>query len=431
MTSPPALPSAATSWLIQDLDPESDELLDWFTAIRLTFKDQSGPVAADQVAARRPGYANSLLSAAKDGGQVVGTIRSFPTALTVPGVDGSRASVAGSAITAVTVLPTHRRRGAMSALVTRHLQAARDQGAAVAVLIASEAEIYGRFGFGPCTESADWTVDLRTARLRAEAPRSGQGGGTVKIVPRAELRPVAPTLYQASRQAGDLDRPDPAWWDPRLGITRIEGVTDDSVVTVLATDSGGTPTGYLRYSAKADWVDRACHTQVTVHDLRTTTPQAYADLWGYLLELDLVVTVIATERSVDEPLPLLLADPRAARQTGRCDFLWSRVLDPVAALSGRGYERDGDLTLRVIDPGGPADGSFRLRVADGRATCDRTGRPADVELPVDVLGSVWLGGGDLRGYALAGRATEATAGALSRLAALLRSTVAPWSSTWF
>ena len=187
-------------------------------------------------------------------------------------------------------------------------------------------------------------------------------------------------------------------------------------------------------------MDRTCRTQVQVHDLRAVTAQAYAELWAYLVGLDLVATVVATERPVDEALPLLLVDPRAARQTGRCDFLWSRVLDPVAALTSRSYERDGDVTLQVVDrldpsggsEAGPADGCFRLRVVDGRAGCTRVpDADPDLVLPVDVLGAVWLGAGDLPGHARAGRATERVPGALDRLAGLLRTTAAPWSSTWF
>lgn len=411
---------------VHDLDPGSAELAEWLGVVKLVFHDHAGPVGEEEVRARRAAYGGSLVSCARDGDAVVGTIRSFPTGLTVPGGE-----VRATAVTAVTVLPTHRRRGAMSALMSRHLRAATEDGAAAAVLIASEAPIYGRFGYGACTESAEWTVDLRAARLRDDAPT----GGRVRIVPPAALRPLAPALYRDSRTPGDIDRPDPSWWDPRLGVTRVPNVTDDGVITVLATGPDGTPQGYLRYSTAGGWADRVATGTATVHDLRATTPQAWADLWAHLLGLDLVATVRAGERAVDEPLPLLLGDPRAARQTGRADFLWSRVLDPVAALSGRGYEQDGEVTLRVLDPGGPADGTVRLTVHDGRADCSRlpAGSAVDVTLPVEVLGAVWLGGGDLAGHQRAGRLPDPDAGpgAVARLARLLRTTAAPWSSTWF
>ena len=46
------------------------------------------------------------------------------------------------------VLPTHRRRGVTRELLDAQIAGAREQGIAVAALTASEATIYGRFGFG-------------------------------------------------------------------------------------------------------------------------------------------------------------------------------------------------------------------------------------------------------------------------------------------
>jgi predicted acetyltransferase len=410
---------------VHDVDLDSDELVEWFGVIRLVFKDHHGRVAQEFAADRLPSYRGTRVTAARQDGELVGTYRSWDTELTVPG-----GSLTADAISAVAVLPTHRRQGVMSALIGRDLTAAAERGAPVAVLIASEATIYGRFGFGPSTETADVAVDLSRAAMPDRGMAGAEGRSTIRIVPPERLRPVAPDLYRASRQPGDVDRLDP-WWDSRLGITRVEGLTDQGVVTVLATDPVGQPVGYLRYSAENDWRDRVCHTVVEVRDLRAVTPQAYADLWRYLIELDGVATVRAAERPVDEYLSLLLQDPRAARQASRCDFLWSRVLDPAAVLTARSYDCDGEVTLRVVDPGGPADGSFRLQVHQGRAECTRTGRPAEVDVPVDVLGSLWLGGGELRHYQRAGRAGELVPGALDRLAAMLRTRSAPWSSTWF
>ena len=130
----------------------------------------------------------------------------------------------------------------MSALVTRHLQAARERGAAVAVLIASEATIYGRdsgSGRAPRARTGRWTcVRPGCARRCRAAAGSDRAAGAAA--------PGGPWLYRAGRTAGDIDRPEPAWWDPRLGITQVPNVTDDTVVTALATDDAGTPVGYLR-----------------------------------------------------------------------------------------------------------------------------------------------------------------------------------------
>ena len=62
--------------------------------------------------------------AAFDGTSVVGTLRSFPTPLTLPG----GASVTSAALTAVTVTATHRRQGLLTRMITGDLDSVRRQG---------------------------------------------------------------------------------------------------------------------------------------------------------------------------------------------------------------------------------------------------------------------------------------------------------------
>src|SRR5438309_10752232 len=81
--------------------------------------------------------------AAFDREQIVGTAYSYLFELTVPG--GAQIDAAG--VTAVGVLSTHRRRGIVTELMRRQLAEARDRGEPVAILIASAAAIYGRYGY--------------------------------------------------------------------------------------------------------------------------------------------------------------------------------------------------------------------------------------------------------------------------------------------
>src|SRR5439155_360701 len=105
-----------------------------------------------------------------------------------------------------------------------------------------------------------------------------------------------------------------------------------------------------------------------VRDLFGTTPAAEARLWRFACEVDLVATVSAEERSVDEPLPWLLRDARAVRQRMKTDFLWARLLDVPAALAARRYLRDGELVLEVRDAAGFAAGRFALTGSPSAAT---------------------------------------------------------------
>ena len=90
----------------------------------------------------------------------------------------------------------------------------------------------------------------------------------------------------------------------------------------------------MRYQGKQSWEDMRPTGVLTVEELVATTPAAYQSLWRYCCDIDLMTTVEAGDRCVEEPLAFLLTDGRAVRQTGRYDFIWVRVLDPCAALAG-------------------------------------------------------------------------------------------------
>ena len=96
--------------------------------------------------------------AAWEGGRAVGGLGAFPFQLTVP---GGRVSAAG--VTVAGVLPTHRRRGILRAMMQALLDACCERGEPVAYLWATEDTIYGRFGFG----LASFTAEIDLARERS------------------------------------------------------------------------------------------------------------------------------------------------------------------------------------------------------------------------------------------------------------------------
>ena len=91
---------------------------------------------------------------ATDGKAIVAGAGSFPFEMTVPG-----AMVPTAGVTVVGVLPTHRRRGILTSMMRRQLDDTRAGGEPLAALWASEPAIYGRFGYGPGTSVARWTLN--------------------------------------------------------------------------------------------------------------------------------------------------------------------------------------------------------------------------------------------------------------------------------
>jgi predicted acetyltransferase len=357
-----------------------------------------------------------------DGDRVVGTLRSFRTPLTVPGP----AVVDAAALTNVAVAPTHRRRGLLREMITNDLRSSAERGEPVGILIASEYPIYGRFGYGAAVDAATYTVDATTTRFR------DPGVGDVELVGPATLRREAPPVYERFRaaQPGSIGR-TALWWDRTLRQIEVPGPPPDKGFQALYRSPDGEAEGYVRYGAKQEWDQMRPKATLTISELVATTPAAYHRLWRYCCEVDLITTVHAGDRSIHEPLHWLLGDGRAIRQTSRYDFIWVRVLHVGAALAARRYLVEGELVIEVVDPLGIAGGRFALAGGPAGASCTPSDASAELTLPVDALGSVYLGGVSMRALADAGRVDEHRPGALARADAMFRSALTPWCSTWF
>ncbi|HEY2916051.1 MAG TPA: GNAT family N-acetyltransferase [Candidatus Limnocylindrales bacterium] len=363
--------------------------------------------------------------AAFDGSTVVGTYRTFPTPLTLPG--GS--SLTASAVTAVTVRSTHRRRGILSAFEADDMARAREAGEPVGVLIAAEWPIYGRFGYGPATWRAKWSLRARAARFKEPAP------GTIEVVNALRAREVIPPIYDRYRlaQPGELGRTD-FRWDVDLTIRQPPGRPKQALVFAIHHGPDG-PDAYAVYHGEEKWDDGIPDNVAIVDELHGTSVEAELAMWQYLASLDLVATITADTRRPSDPLLWYLEDARAFRLRELTEFLWVRLFDVPTALAARSFDRDDRLVIEVVDRlgggAGPAAGRFELEASPDGATCRPTRRAADVTVPVAALGAAYLGGTRLRDAIRARGADEATPGALARLDALLKRADEPWCSTWF
>ena len=147
---------------------------------------------------------------------------------------------------------------------------------------------------------------------------------------------------------------------------------------VLYRSPAGTPEGYVRYRAKQSSEGMRSTGELTIDELVAVTPAAYEQLWRYCCDVDLVITVRAGDRPVDEHLGWLLEDGRTVRQQTRYDFVWVRVLDVVTALSSRRYGADGRLVVEVSDTARLRHRTLRPRRGPrrGQLRADATGRRA-------------------------------------------------------
>lgn len=405
---------------------KAEELVAWFEAFGTAFYiwPADPAVAAER---RRPTIEYDRTIGAFDGDTIVGTLRTFPRQLTLPG--GGRVAV--NAVSAVSVRPTHRRRGTLGRMIAHDVERAVERGEVASILIASEWPIYGRFGFGPATWKSNWTIRTRPTAFELEPI------GTVEIVGPETARTLLPGIYAeyAAAQPGEIDRPDHRW-EFDLGLTEWPGRPRWQGSVAIHRDAAGRPDGFARFHGEEKWTDNGLPDHaMLVDELHGVTTAAEVDLWRFLTQMDLTAVVKAENRRAQEPLAWFLTDARTGHPSGPSDFLWVRPLDVPGLLAPRRYERDGSIVLEVTDVvdsrPGPAAGRYRLDVDDGRATCERTDAEPDLTLEARQLGAASLGGTRLVDVTRGGGATEHRAGALREADLLFRAAEPPWCSTWF
>ncbi|MFF0202390.1 GNAT family N-acetyltransferase [Streptomyces sp. NPDC005017] len=399
----------------------TDEIADWSRALNTGFlrTPESSP---EEVADRSSYIEPHRTLGAFDDGRCVATFRSFAQEITAVG----GAAVPADAISNVTVTATHRRRGLLSRMMAMDLAAAKERGDVVATLIAAEYPIYGRFGFGPGTWAAQWTVDVKRTGLDRRWAGPGDGG-RIDIVEPGFVRKAGPELFERVRRAqpGAVDRGE-RWWQVHTGALRLVRSPWSEPFFAVYRSARGEVEGIVSYRSDDDWQAKQPHNTASVDWLVAASPAAERGLWHYLCSIDWISQVNSGWRAPDDLLPLLLPDPRAARITTQSDWLWVRILDVVRALEARTYAGEGELVLEVADAAGLAGGRYLLRASPEGASCAVTAREADLVLDVAELGALWLGDESAVRLAALGRVGEQRAGAALVADALLRTSRRAW-----
>ncbi|MGA7133850.1 MAG: GNAT family N-acetyltransferase [Mycobacterium sp.] len=370
-----------------------------------------------------PGRITTLLEPGRTVGafvenRLVGTADAVTSGLTLPG----GTIVGHAAVTHIGVLPSFTRKGIATDLVRHQLHDIAARGEVIATLRASEATIYERYGYGVASSSQ--TVEVQTA---GAALRPGVGaGGSVRLLDAAQVWDVLPRIYAANRPSrpGTIDRPG-VWWQS----LRLRAESSSGAWYVAVHGEPGSETGFARYRPinTETWFVSDQRT-IVVEDFFAPNTEAYLGLLRFLLGLDLIDRVMFWMLPVDDPLPWLLLDRRAARVTAVHDETWLRVVDVEKALTARQYEGSGAVTIAVNDPLLP-DNSVALTIAgDGAETTEQ--RP-QLQVGVAGLAAVLLGDATWRSLAVAGLARADHPAAVEAADRLFAVRDAPYAGFFF
>ena len=357
-----------------------------------------------------------------DGPEIVATAGIFSYEMTVPG-----GTLPCGGVTRVSVLTTHRRRGLLTAMMRRQLDDMHERGEPLAALYASEAPIYGRFGYGLATYQAE--VELE--RSRGAFAKAIPSGGRLSMVdvPTA-VGAFARVWAEARRNQPGMLTLDERWMRNQLADLELHREGASPHYRVLY-QTGENPSGFAVYRLKLDWDASGPNGTLRLESLIAATPDAYAALWRHVLDVDLMARVSAQMRPVDEPLRFLLADARQPK-TRVEDGIWLRLVEVERALAGRRYAADGRLVLRIRDAFCPwNDGRVELSGGPSHADCRRSDANPDLELSAADLAALYLGGNRFRTLFEAGRVQELRPGAIARADAMFATDRAPWCPSHF
>jgi predicted acetyltransferase len=345
-----------------------------------------------------------------------GTILDFE--MTVPG-----GSVPMAGVTYICVLPTHRRRGILSAMMRHQLHGLHeDGGEPVAGLTASEPPIYGRFGYGQATWGMSFTVPRHKNAVRLPA---GTEDVTLRLADTAATFDLCEEIYarQVPSRPGMLTR-SPAWARALASDIDVFREGRSALRTIIAARDGK-DVGFARYRTKEEWA-AIPNGQVDVAELHADDAPSYAALLRFLVDIDLSAKASFGRCAIDSIPVHLLADIRAA-EPGIRDGLYLRLVDVDRALSARTYSAPVDVVFELVDEFCPWNaGRWRLTGDEKSAACERTTSAADLAIGVRELASAYLGGTTLRALSAAGLVEEHRSGAVAEASKAFAVDLAPW-----
>ncbi|NEU57017.1 enhanced intracellular survival protein Eis [Halorussus sp. MSC15.2] len=288
-------------------------------------------------------------------------------------------------LSAVASPPQHRRQGHVTRLLGESLREYRDRGDVLTALWAFEHPFYERQGWGLANKWTRYECDPEALAWTRDDSLAG-----------GEFRPIDADEYErldsvlAAADAGyelGIERTE-AWWRERI----FSGWQTDPYAYGWESEDGELR-GYLVYRVKDEVESEG--KRLHVSDFAAADREARVNLLRFLADHDSQVERV----SVNRPLETTLLDSATDPADVDCEIKpgpMVRLVDVPAAFEALDYPDapDASFTVRVSDSLADwNDGTFRVRVEGGRATCERTAgeAEADVVTGVSALSQVYVG----------------------------------------
>jgi predicted acetyltransferase len=311
-------------------------------------------------------------------GKLATSFAAWPFMMRLNGV-----AVPVAAVTTVGTLPVYRRRGYLRKVTARYFQQLHEQGErAIAILFASMAAIYQRYGYAVVSTNVSYTIDPRY--LQFTLPSSATG--TFREIGDDDF-PLLVALYRSFREerTGLIHRGREMWSASALAAPPSGGLLHRVVY-----EENSEPQGYLIYTAQPG-SPQVPGNSISIRDLAWLTSSAYRAAWDYFASMDIIERITWGRVPSDDPLPHLLLEPRMLRVTSG-DGILGRIVDVERALPGRCYDEEAVLTFEISDDFCPWNrGGWKLETSPEGSSITRTGETPQVVMPVSTLAMLVFG----------------------------------------
>ena len=388
---------------------DAEELAEYGRIVSYVFASTEG--MNDELATTQPEWTTCAFV----DDRMAGTLGTFPFTVRLNG-----APVAMGGVTAVGTLPSHRRQGLLRKIMAEALSTMRDRKQSYAILWASMAAIYQRFGYGLASTQVHYSFDPRDVAFERKVVTPG----TIEMMTRDDAFPIIKQIYiqHATPRNLHIHRSVPLWQASSLRPPK----KDQPLYIAVYRNFDGEPRGYLIYSTSEEpRTTPGPNQKMVVNDLIALDLEAQAALWEYIRRHDLIgrVEMGAPE---DDPIPALLLEPRMLnRKTS--DEIWMRVVDVEQAIPQRPFGARGELTFSIDgDELCPWNNGTYLLETDGRtSTVQRTTRTAQLTMSPNTLASLLAGHRTATYHQRAGLLTAADLAAVAMADAIFRADHAP------
>jgi predicted acetyltransferase len=292
----------------------------------------------------------------------------------------------------------------------------------LAILWASEAPIYGRFGYGLATKAAKVSIERDRAVFR-DRP---EPVGATRLVTLEQAVDLIPDVFdRVCAETPGMFARSKVWWESSPLADPEHARRGGGPLFCAVFELEGEPEAYALYRLKGDWEEGVPNTKLFIREVMATSTVALREIWRFLFGVDLVARVDTWGLPPDYPLFLMLTEPRRLRMT-LGDALWVRLVDLQAALQARSFYGGEPVVLDVRDSFCPwNEGAWSI------PDVERTDADPDLKLDAADLGSAYLGGFSFAELARAGRVEELREGGIARADALFRTDTTPWCSEVF